>query len=79
MYYSYSPCLKGKFEGESKGEKNVISKTVEATPAKIGCHTFHINLYLHEFFELILFYDPHGLYPWSERKFGRYEKRGQNL
>ena len=28
---------------------------------KIGLHAFHINLYLHEFFELILFFDPHRL------------------
>ena len=28
---------------------------------KIGLHAFHVNLYLHEFFEPILFFDPHGL------------------
>ena len=28
-------------------------------PTKIG---LHINLYLHELFELILFFDPHGQY-----------------
>ena len=35
------------FEGSS------ISETGEATPTKIGVHTFDINLYLHEFFEPI--------------------------
>ena len=32
-------------------------------PTKIGLHAFHIDLYMHEFFELIpiLFFDPHGL------------------
>ena len=27
-------------------------------PTKIDLHAFHINLYLHEFFEPILFFDP---------------------
>ena len=27
-------------------------------PTKIGFHAFHVNLYLHEFFEPILFFDP---------------------
>ena len=31
-------------------------------PTKTGLHAFHVNLYLHEFFEPILFSDPHGLY-----------------
>ena len=35
------------FEGSS------ISKTEKVTPTKIGVHVFDINLYLHEFFELI--------------------------
>ena len=38
-----------------------ISETRETTPTKIGFHAFHINFYLHEFFESILFFDPHGL------------------
>ena len=42
-------------------ESGKISKTVEATLTKIGFHAFHNNLYLHEFFEPILFFDPHGL------------------
>ena len=62
-----------------------ISKTGKVMPTKIGLHAFHINLYLYEFFELILFFhffDSHGLKgngpwengqwsmgPWSERKF----------
>ena len=36
------------FEGSN------ISETEEATPTKIGVHTFDMSLYLHEFFELIL-------------------------
>ena len=38
-----------------------ISETGEATPIKIDLHAFQVNLYLHEFFEPILFFDPHGL------------------
>ena len=38
-----------------------IPETLEATPTKFGLHAFHINLYMHEFFEAILFFDPHGL------------------
>ena len=49
----------GRFEGKRKMSK--ISETREVTPTKIGLHAFHINLYLHEFFEPILFFDPHGL------------------
>ena len=51
-------------------ESSSISKTGDATPTKIGLHAFNVNLYLHEFFEPILFFDPHGLYysPWSEGK-----------
>ena len=30
-------------------------------PTKIGLHAFHINPYLYEFFELILFFDPHDM------------------
>ena len=37
------------------------SEIREASPTKIGLHAFHVNLYLHEFFEPILFFDPHGL------------------
>ena len=39
------------------------------TPTKFGFYAFHINLYLHEFFELILFFDPMDYSPWSEGKF----------
>ena len=43
-----------------------ISETEKAMPTKIGLHAFHINLYLHEFFEPILFdsffFHYHGLY-----------------
>ena len=31
-------------------------------PTKIGLHAFQANLYLHENFEPILFFDHHGLY-----------------
>ena len=34
-------------------ESSSISKTGEALPTKIGVHAFDINIYLHEFFELI--------------------------
>ena len=37
-----------------------ISETEKAMPTKIELHAFHINLYLHKFFEQILFFDPHG-------------------
>ena len=30
-----------------------ISETGEVTPTKIGVHACYINVYLHEFFELI--------------------------
>ena len=43
----------GRFEGKQK-------EPGEATPTKIGLHVFHINLYLHEYFEPILF-----LIPWT--------------
>ena len=32
---------------------NIISKTGEATPTKIGVHAFDINPYLHKLFEPI--------------------------
>ena len=35
-------------------ESSNISETYEATPTKIGVHACYINLYLHDFFELIL-------------------------
>ena len=35
------------FEGSS------ISETREVTPTKIGVHVSYINIYLHDFFELI--------------------------
>ena len=38
----------------AKFEANIISETGETTPTKIGVHAFDTNLYLHEFFELIL-------------------------
>ena len=36
------------FEGSN------ISETEEVTPTKNGMHIYHMSLYLHEFFELIL-------------------------
>ena len=36
-----------------------IFEARKAMPTKIDLHAFHINLYLFEFFEPILFFDPH--------------------
>ena len=38
-------------------------------PIKIRLRAFHVNLYLHEFFEPILIFDPLDYSPWSEEKF----------
>ena len=35
-------------------ESSSISETGEAIPTKTGVHACYINVYLHEFFELIL-------------------------
>ena len=70
----------GCFEGKRKMSN--ISETGEVTPTKIGLHAFHINLYLPEFFEPILFFDPMDYSPWSEGKFWlfwRQMKNEQNL
>ena len=48
-----------------------IFKTEVATPTKFGLHAFHINLYLHIFFEPILFLTLVDYSPWSEGKFGQ--------
>ena len=42
-------------------KRGKISETGEAMPTKIGLHAFQITLYLHEFFESDLFFDP----PWT--------------
>ena len=42
-------------------EGSGISETEEAMPTKIVVHACYINLHLHESFEPILFFDPHGL------------------
>ena len=42
-------------------KRGKISETEDATPIKIGLHAFHNHFYLHEYFEPILFFDPHGL------------------
>ena len=34
-------------------ESSSISETIKTTPTKIGVHACYINVYLHEFFELI--------------------------
>ena len=34
-------------------ESSNISETEKVTPTKIGVYAFDINLYMHEFFELI--------------------------
>ena len=45
-----------------------MSETVEATPTEIGLYAHFINLYLHEYFESILFFEPmHG----PKGKFGQ--------
>ena len=65
----YSPWSEGKiwpFWRQAKRSNN--SETGDTTPTKIGLHAFQVNLYLHEFFELILFFDPHG----PKGKFGRF-------
>ena len=53
----------GHFEGIKTKSSN-ISRNGEAMPTKISLRAFCINLYLHEFFEPILFFLP----PWSEEK-----------
>ena len=55
-----------------KGENN---ETGEAMPTKFGAHAYLINLYFHKFFELIPFFDPHGLYTCSPGKFERKQKQ----
>ena len=42
-------------------KRSNISKTGKVMTTKIGLHAFHVDLYLHEFFEPILFFEPHGL------------------
>ena len=61
----------GLFEGK-QGE-NLRNRRGHAI--KIGLHAFKVNLYLHEFFEPILFFDPHGLYivHGPNGSFGRFE------
>ena len=49
----------------------------EAMPTKFGLHVFHISLYLYEFFEPDLFFDPHRLCPWFERKIWSILKRSR--
>ena len=51
-----------------KANKKGAKSTGEATPTKIGLHVFHINLYLHKFFESIQFFGPHGLYSMFRRE-----------
>ena len=43
------------FEGNQRG---AITLEQEAKPTKIGLHAFRVNLYLYEFFELVLFFIP---------------------
>ena len=52
----------------SKGKFGQIWK-VAKSPKPEGLHAFHVNLYLHEFFEPIPFFDPMDYYsPWLEGK-----------
>ena len=59
-----------------KANKNEqISETGVAMYTKIGLHAFHLNLYLLEFFELVLFFDPHRIIiaHGLKGKFGHFE------
>ena len=63
----YSPWFEREFWPNLKCSN--ISKIEKATPTKLGLHTFHIILYLHELFVLILFFEPmDNNSPWSERE-----------
>ena len=42
--------------------KVAISPKTKRTPTKIGFHAIYIKLYLHEFFERILLFDPTSLH-----------------
>ena len=53
----YSPWSEREIWPYLKGSN--ISKTRKVAPIKIGLHAFHVNLYLHESFEPILFFDSH--------------------
>ena len=52
---------------------NKISETGRVTSTKIDLHAFHINPYLHEFFEPILFFDLHGIVHGRKGNFGCFE------
>ena len=56
-------------------KRSQISETDKATPTKIGLHAFHVNLYLPEFFEPILFFDPHGVVHGPKGNFGQFWKQ----
>lgn len=49
-------------------KRSKISEAGEAMPTKLGTYIFHINFYLHQFFELILFVLVHV----SKGKFGNF-------
>ena len=73
-----TPCqLEFALANLKKNKKKQISRTGETTPTKFGLHAFHVNFYLHEFFEPILFFDPHGLYivHGTKGKFCRFESK----
>ena len=61
----YSPWSEGNFDNfdrfEDKRKREKIFKTEKAMPTQIELYAFYVNLYLHKFFERILFFDPHGL------------------
>ena len=72
QFYFLTPMVKREILVVLKaGKRSHNSKTKKAMPTKIGLHAFHNNLYLHEFFEPILFFDPHG----QKGNFGRFEGR----
>ena len=59
LYIVHNP--KGKFDHFwRQPQKNKIFATKETMPTKIALHAFDSNLYLHEYFEPTLIFDPHG-------------------
>ena len=68
----YSPWFERAIWPNLKRSK--ISENREATLTKFGFHAFHINLYLHAFFEPILFFEYHECL-WSKENFGCFERK----
>ena len=47
---------------------SVVLVTVTRTNTKLIAKSYLVNLYLHEFFELILFFNPTDYSPWFKRE-----------